>query len=99
MGSFNLLEAIRAYDRDAMMIFASTNHVYHTTEEIDILERSRTHEFFILMIRLPPTSTRLNTLFPYTTLFRSGVALERIRVRQRPARDEPVAHRLDVAGS
>src|SRR5881397_191985 len=27
--------------------------------------------FFFLMIRRPPRSTRLNTLFPYTTLFRS----------------------------
>src|SRR3546814_2755510 len=26
------------------------------------------------MIRLPPRSTRTDTLFPYTTLFRSGVA-------------------------
>src|SRR3546814_7590582 len=26
---------------------------------------------FLLMIRLPPRSTRTNTLFPYTTLFRS----------------------------
>src|SRR3546814_6302889 len=28
------------------------------------------------MIRLPPRSTRTDTLFPYTTLFRSGVAKE-----------------------
>src|SRR3546814_3055372 len=27
---------------------------------------------FILMIRRPPISTRTDTLFPYTTLFRSG---------------------------
>src|SRR3546814_11983359 len=27
---------------------------------------------FFLMIRLPPRSTRTDTLFPYTTLFRSG---------------------------
>src|SRR3546814_14784953 len=32
--------------------------------------------FFFLMIRLPPRSTRSDTLFPYTTLFRSdGTAL------------------------
>src|SRR3546814_5344704 len=31
--------------------------------------------FFFLMIRRPPRSTRIDTLFPYTTLFRSeGVA-------------------------
>src|SRR3546814_3934045 len=28
---------------------------------------------FVLMIRRPPRSTRTDTLFPYTTLFRSGV--------------------------
>src|SRR3546814_20079385 len=28
--------------------------------------------FFFLMIRLPPRSTRTDTLFPYTTLFRSS---------------------------
>src|SRR3546814_12682584 len=29
------------------------------------------HCFFFLMIRRPPRSTRTDTLFPYTTLFRS----------------------------
>src|SRR3546814_2114760 len=29
---------------------------------------------FFLMIRRPPRSTRTDTLFPYTTLFRSGAA-------------------------
>src|SRR3546814_18520941 len=28
--------------------------------------------FFVLMLRLPPRSTRTDTLFPYTTLFRSA---------------------------
>src|SRR3546814_12714665 len=31
--------------------------------------------FFFLMIRRPPRSTRTDTLFPYTTLFRSYIAL------------------------
>src|SRR3546814_1109386 len=31
--------------------------------------------FFILMIRRPPRSTRTDTLFPYTTLFRSAALL------------------------
>src|SRR3546814_4335017 len=31
------------------------------------------HSFFFLMIRRPPRSTRTDTLFPYTTLFRSPV--------------------------
>src|SRR3546814_17603614 len=30
--------------------------------------------FFFLMIRRPPRSTRTDTLFPYTTLFRSYMA-------------------------
>src|SRR3546814_20202579 len=33
--------------------------------------------FFFLMIRLPPRSTRTDTLFPYTTLFRSDSCLGR----------------------
>src|SRR3546814_19203661 len=32
--------------------------------------------FFFLVIRLPPRSTRTDTLFPYTTLFRSPVDIE-----------------------
>src|SRR3546814_3475163 len=36
---------------------------------------------FFLMIRRPPRSTRTDTLFPYTTLFRS-----RVRARWDPAR-------------
>src|SRR3546814_16223049 len=31
--------------------------------------------FFFLMIRRPPRSTRTDTLFPYTTLFRSSGCL------------------------
>src|SRR3546814_20812337 len=31
------------------------------------------------MIRRPPISTRPDTLFPYTTLFRSGLAVQRLR--------------------
>src|SRR3546814_13223091 len=30
--------------------------------------------FFFLMIRRPPRSTRTDTLFPYTTLFRSCIS-------------------------
>src|SRR3546814_1308142 len=36
-------------------------------------------DFFFLMIRRPPRSTRTDTLFPYTTLFRSGDRQERPR--------------------
>src|SRR3546814_20226988 len=45
--------------------------------------------FFLLMIRRPPRSTRTDTLFPYTTLFRSPapepmenlLALQRARIK------------------
>src|SRR3546814_15215212 len=33
--------------------------------------------FFFLMIRRPPRSTRTDTLFPYTTLFRSAIGAMR----------------------
>src|SRR3546814_6505617 len=36
--------------------------------------------FFFLMIRRPPRSTRTDTLFPYTTLFRSSPASGLLRV-------------------
>src|SRR3546814_13749237 len=35
--------------------------------------------FFFLMIRRPPRSTRTDTLFPYTTLFRSASSPARTR--------------------
>src|SRR3546814_13408074 len=39
--------------------------------------------FFFLMIRRPPRSTRTDTLFPYTTLFRSDPAAV-LRVQRKP---------------
>src|SRR3546814_15048021 len=39
--------------------------------------------FFFLMIRRPPRSTRTDTLFPYTTLFRSGGRLRELHGRGR----------------
>src|SRR3546814_21002197 len=41
-----------------------------------ILTRNVQLCFFFLMIRRPPRSTRTDTLFPYTTLFRSLPALK-----------------------
>src|SRR3546814_15118246 len=38
------------------------------------------------MIRRPPRSTRTDTLFPYTTLFRSELAYGRVRVLDDEAR-------------
>src|SRR3546814_5245761 len=47
------------------------------------------------MIRLPPRSTRTDTLFPYTTLFRSARGINDLRVRS-PARRIGRQHRLDA---
>src|SRR3546814_19213434 len=50
---------------------------------------------FFLMIRRPPRSTRTDTLFPYTTLFRSPCASRRFRCRAPRARPDcrcPAAH-------
>src|SRR3546814_5473964 len=46
--------------------------------------------FFFLMIRRPPRSTRTDTLFLYTTLFRSS---ELRRLREGRLRDAPEADR------
>src|SRR3546814_10495088 len=56
--------------------------------------------FFVLMIRRPPRSTRTDTLFPYTTLFRSRGAFEQAQAG-RPDRDQPAAlraHRIEPRG-
>src|SRR3546814_7798736 len=42
--------------------------------------------FFFLMIRRPPRSTRTDTLFPYTTLFRSRSGCKRAAVVPRHSR-------------
>src|SRR3546814_5580025 len=44
------------------------------------------------MIRRPPRSTRTDTLFPYTTLFRSLPGVERHTVRADSARPETISH-------
>src|SRR3546814_13721475 len=43
--------------------------------------------FFFLMIRRPPRSTRTDTLFPYTTLFRSPSISQRRKAVLRQAQD------------
>src|SRR3546814_6687398 len=50
--------------------------------------------FFFLMIRRPPRSTRTDTLFPYTTLFRSedGCGRGPLRHRQRRLRAVLAVH-------
>src|SRR3546814_14387713 len=43
-----------------------------------LLSVNRTTLLFFFMIRRPPISTRTDTLFPYTTLVRSVIALVRL---------------------
>src|SRR3546814_4864385 len=45
---------------------------------------------FFLMIRRPPRSTRTDTLFPYTTLFRSGLRARCLRDRLLPSRRDDI---------
>src|SRR3546814_13570814 len=58
---------------------------------------------FCLMIRRPPISTRTDTLFPYTTLFRSvwmkiaGSAARGGSSRTRVMRAAPIVHRLKAS--
>src|SRR3546814_12742585 len=60
--------------------------------------------FFFLMIRRPPRSTRTDTLFPYTTLFRSKTVHDLYLRRQLIALGEDMVndafdHDLDVDAS
>src|SRR3546814_3622631 len=48
------------------------------------------------MIRRPPRSTRTDTLFPYTTLFRSQAGKIRTRARLRIALAPPILARQDA---
>src|SRR3546814_14819528 len=52
--------------------------------------------FFFLMIRRPPRSTRTDTLFPYTTLFRSGGFTGALRFRPE-GDDQRIEGQLDFA--
>src|SRR3546814_16572473 len=54
--------------------------------------------FFFLMIRRPPRSTRTDTLFPYTTLFRSARAPARLYRRSGGAAGRASEHRLHHVG-
>src|SRR3546814_9138372 len=54
--------------------------------------------FFFLMIRRPPRSTRIDTLFPYTTLFRSAAGSRgHVPDLSRHTRDVPARDRRDPA--
>src|SRR3546814_17014054 len=51
--------------------------------------------FFFLMLRRPPRSTRTDTLFPYTTLFRSVVGGPHIGAAPVGRDERPVLDRQD----
>src|SRR3546814_19192162 len=53
--------------------------------------------FFFLMIRRPPRSTRTDTLFPYTTLFRSPIQPPVVRVAACAVLGNPHAGAADAA--
>src|SRR3546814_11209621 len=56
--------------------------------------------FFYLIIRQPPRSTRTDTLYPYTTLFRSISTTSSPTWRRRWRRsDDGHPHRLDARGN
>src|SRR3546814_2982919 len=50
--------------------------------------------FFFLMIRRPPRSTRTDTLFPYTTLFRTGGVGRRHVVAEPGRRTDPTRMKM-----
>src|SRR3546814_2439490 len=49
---------------------------------------------FFLMIRRPPRSTRTDTLFPYTTLFRSAAPVAALHPAPRRVHPRHQAHRV-----
>src|SRR6056300_13658 len=59
-------QVIRAYD-DLPFLISELRLV----RPVDALQHAPPVFFFFLMIRRPPRSTLILTLFPYTTLFRS----------------------------
>src|SRR3546814_4118854 len=52
-----------------------------------------------LMIRRPPRSTRTDTLFPYTTLFRSRTSKVSLHGEERRAGDDPRRARAPFGGA
>src|SRR3546814_6639201 len=55
--------------------------------------------FFFLMIRRPPRSTRTDTLFPYTTLFRSDGSLRAVIAEVRNTFGEKHSYVLASGGA
>src|SRR3546814_12640759 len=70
--------------------------VYYVIDYWLVLWRDLLLFFFFLMIRRPPRSTRTDSLFPYTTLFRSPGRSPAMRRRwRRPSRSRAAARERD----
>src|SRR3546814_3176143 len=52
--------------------------------------------FFFLMIRRPPRATRTDTLFPYTTLFRSQDSVRQVLLRHHDGIERYIALSIGV---
>src|SRR3546814_9824264 len=69
------------------------NSLWWNVESADVI-RTALCLFLFLMIRRPPRSTRTDTLFPYTTLFRSSPDPSRKREGTRRLYPEQLRQRL-----
>jgi len=45
LGTFNVLEAIRQYNPNAVLLYSSTNKVYGGMEDIEVIERNNRYEY------------------------------------------------------
>src|SRR3546814_9183744 len=75
-----------------LLILFYCSYVISVSLFIRLLSISICCVFFFLMIRRPPRSTRTDTLFPYTTLFRSQGAVG-ARLQHQRAGDDGFGHR------
>lgn len=57
LGTFNVLEAVRTYAPNAMVIFASTNKVYGGLENISVTEKDQRYAFADSLIGIPETQS------------------------------------------
>src|SRR3546814_10463061 len=64
-----------------MMVLSVVTVCFSWTLYMDVCSCILSSLFLFLMIRRPPRSTRIDTLFPYTTLFRSHAARQRFSPR------------------
>src|SRR3546814_15417089 len=65
------------------MSYVLTIHVLSERHSLSAKLFTKMLLVFFLMIRRPPSSTRTDTLFPYTTLFRSIAPGRRAHLRRR----------------